>query len=118
MPAEIRLKQRAAEPEEQRWQVRAMIARHPRLVVGSAGFHGPPDDRGRVEIGFHVVVAERRKGYAREGARALLESAAAVGGARTCAASVSPRNEPSLALVRAWASRVWGAQIDEVDGLE
>src|SRR3954451_12633730 len=95
-----------------------MVASAPRRVVGSVGFHAPPDDRGRVEIGSDVVAAERRQGYAREAIRALLDWAWATGRAHICVASVSPHNAASLALVRSLGFRHVGEQIDDIDGLE
>jgi RimJ/RimL family protein N-acetyltransferase len=118
VPAEYRLAQLAADPTEQPWLVRAMVLREPRRVVGSIGFHAPPDDRGRVEVGYGVVAAERRRGYAREALHALLDWAWATGRARTCVASVSPDNAPSLALIGAFGFQRVGEQIDEIDGLE
>ena len=118
VPATLRLEQLAADASEQPWLVRAMVARAPRQVVGCVGFHAPPDDDGRAEIGYDVVAAERRKGYAREGIRGLLEWAWATGRVRTCVASVSPHNAPSLALIRSLGFRRVGEQIDDIDGLE
>jgi len=118
VPAARRLKQLAADPSEQPWLVRAIVASTPRRVVGSVGFHAPPDDQGRVEIGYDVVADERRKGYARESIHALLDWAWATGSARTCVASVSPQNAPSLALVRSFGFQHVGEEIDEIDGLE
>jgi ribosomal-protein-alanine N-acetyltransferase len=118
VPAERRLAQLAADPSEQPWLVRAVLAMTPRRVVGSIGFHASPDDDGRVEIGYDIVVGERRKGYAREAIHALLDCAWATGHARTCVASVSPGNTPSLALIRAFGFRRVGEHIDEIDGLE
>ena len=99
VPAQLRLEQLAADASQQPWLVRAMVASTRRRVVGCIGFHAPPDDDGRVEIGYDVVVSERRKGYAREGIRALLDWAWATGRARTCVASVSPHNAASLAVL-------------------
>jgi ribosomal-protein-alanine N-acetyltransferase len=118
VPAEYRLKQLAADPSEQPWLVRAVIALTPRRVVGSIGFHAPPDAQGRVEIGYDIVAGERRKGYAREATQALLDWAWATGRARTCVASVSPDNAASLGLIRSFGFRRVGEQIDEIDGLE
>jgi RimJ/RimL family protein N-acetyltransferase len=118
VPAERRLKQLAADPSEQPWLVRAVLAMTPRRAVGSIGFRSPPDDYGRVEIGYDIVAGERRKGYAREAIDALLDCAWATGHARTCVASVSPHNAASLALIRAFGFRRGGEQIDEIDGLE
>jgi RimJ/RimL family protein N-acetyltransferase len=118
VPAERRLKQLAADPSEQPWLVRAVLAKTPPRVVGSVGFHSPPDDDGRVEIGYDIVAGERRKGYAREAVQSLLDRAWATGRARTCVAAVSPDNARSLALIRAFGFRRVGEQIDEIDGLE
>jgi ribosomal-protein-alanine N-acetyltransferase len=116
--ARLRLKQLAADASEQPWLVRATVLRAARCIVGSVGFHGPPDGRGRVEIGYDVVETERRKGYARESVAGLTDWAFATGRADVCVASVSPGNAPSLALVRSLGFRQVGEQIDEVDGLE
>ena len=37
-----------------------------RRVIGSIGFHGPPDDRGRLELGCAIDPADQREGYAAE----------------------------------------------------
>src|SRR3954454_16394848 len=88
VPAQRRLRQLAAYPSEQPWLVRAVVARADRRVVGSVGFHGPPDDGGRVEIGYDIVAGDRRRGYAREAVRALLAWAWSTGRAQTCVASI------------------------------
>jgi len=118
VPAKLRLEQLAADASAQPWLVRAMVALTPRQVVGCVGFHAPPDEDGRVEIGYDIVRSERRKGYAREGIQALLDWAWATGRVRTCVASVSPHNAPSLALIHSFGFRHVGDQIDEIDGLE
>jgi [ribosomal protein S5]-alanine N-acetyltransferase len=118
IPARMRLEQLAADPSEQPWLVRAAVLRAQRRVIGSAGFHAPPKADGRVEIGYDIVPAERRKGYAREAIAGLTAWAFATGRARVCVASVSPGNAPSLALVRSLGFRQVGEQMDEVDGLE
>jgi RimJ/RimL family protein N-acetyltransferase len=43
------------------------------VVIGDAGFHAPPDELGEVSIGFGIVPAARRRGYASEALRALLD---------------------------------------------
>jgi [ribosomal protein S5]-alanine N-acetyltransferase len=118
VPASLRLEQLAADPAQEPWLVRATVLRAPRRLVGSVGFHAPPDARGRVEIGYDVVAAERRNGYARESVRGLTGWAFGTGRARICVASISPENEPSLALVRSLGFAHVGEQIDEIDGLE
>ena len=73
---------------------------HTRVVVGEAGFHGPPDVDSRVEIGYVVVSQHRRHGYAEEAVRALTCCASAEHGITRFRACISPGNTASLNLIR------------------
>jgi len=88
-----------------------------REVIGTIGFHAPPDETGRVEIGYRVEAAFRRRGIATECVRALLAWAEAQGVHRF-RASVAPDNVASLALIRSFDFRQVGVQEDEIDGEE
>ncbi|MEX0709592.1 MAG: GNAT family N-acetyltransferase [Chloroflexota bacterium] len=58
---------------------RAMVLVLPsgrRRVIGSIGFHGPPDERGRLELGYAIDPAHRQRGYAAEAMTALFDWAA------------------------------------------
>ncbi|SDL17139.1 Acetyltransferase (GNAT) domain-containing protein [Streptomyces indicus] len=63
------------------WGTYVLVRESDGLAVGAMGFHGPPSG-GRVEIGYDVVAAARRNGYATQALRALtawaLESVGAV----------------------------------------
>ncbi len=56
------------------------------LAVGTIGFFGPPDDAGTVMIGFGLVEAVRRQGYATEALRGLVDYASAQLSVRTITA--------------------------------
>ena len=74
-----RLAQLAVDPSIRQWLGRAMVlteADGTRRVIGTIGFHGPPDDQGRLEIGYSVQSSYRRQGFAREAVRAMLDWAA------------------------------------------
>jgi RimJ/RimL family protein N-acetyltransferase len=43
------------------------------VVIGDAGFHAPPDALGEVSVGFGIVPAARRHGYAVEALRAIVD---------------------------------------------
>ncbi|MFJ4923951.1 GNAT family N-acetyltransferase [Streptomyces sp. NPDC088725] len=49
------------------------------VAIGGIGFHGAPDDSGRVTIGYGLVPRARGNGYASEALRVLLEFARASG---------------------------------------
>ena len=87
-------------------------------AVGGAGFHGPPDAVGMVEIGYGVDPAYRRRGYARAALEALLERAAAEAQVRTVRVTISPGNLASQGLTSQYGFVEVGEQWDDEDGLE
>jgi ribosomal-protein-alanine N-acetyltransferase len=110
----------ASDPSAAEWMARAMVLpmADGRRVVGSVGFHGPPDDQGRLEVGYSVDPPYRRKGFAREAVTAMFDWAHEQHGVTRFVASISPTNEPSLALARQFGFVKVGEQMDDVDGLE
>lgn len=107
------------DPTMQQWLARIMVLRGDgRTVVGNAGFHMAPDARGCVEIGYSVEPRHRRRGYAQEAVEALLSWAEREHGIRRFVASVSPRNEASLGLVRKLGFLEIGRHWDPLDGEE
>jgi [ribosomal protein S5]-alanine N-acetyltransferase len=115
-----RLQQVVADPSCAPWLVRAVVVRcddGEEVIPGYAGFHGPPDGRGMVEIGYTVLPEYRRRGLARAAVAELL-AFAADHGATIIRASVSPGNAPSLGLIASYGFAQVGEQFDERDGRE
>ncbi|MCH7591388.1 MAG: GNAT family N-acetyltransferase [Planctomycetes bacterium] len=54
------------------WAVWHIIRKEDRILIGGAGFKGMPD-AGRVDIGYAVLDAFQRRGYATEAAGALID---------------------------------------------
>lgn len=52
------------------WMV---IDKENKTLIGDAGFKGQPNEEGVVDLGYSIVGAERRKGYAAEAATGLIE---------------------------------------------
>ena len=118
-----RLGQLRQDPDVQRWLARAIVRRDgKRLMIGNVGFHGEPGVNAAhaadaVEIGYGIRPEHRRQGYATEAAEALIAWARTQGIAHFVA-SVSPDNEPSLAIIRKLGFVRTGEHIDPEDGLE
>lgn len=106
------------DPAVASWITGAVVDLDSHEVVGKAGYHGPPDVAGMVEVGYAVVPELRRRGYARAALRRLLDRAADEPAVTVVRASVSPDNVASLALVDQHGFVRVGEQWDEEDGLE
>lgn len=100
------------------WITRAIWDVDLQVAVGRAGFHGPPDPAGMVEVGYAVDPACRRRGYARAALEALLDRAARESTVRTVRATISPGNGASRLLVQQYGFIEVGEQWDDEDGLE
>jgi ribosomal-protein-alanine N-acetyltransferase len=118
---QFRIADLEVDPTGQPWLGRAIVITEldgTRRIIGSAGFHAPPDADGRVEVGYRVEPGYRRQGVASEVVRALLDWAAREHGVQKFRASVSPDNVASLAIIGRLGFRQTGVQIDDVDGEE
>jgi len=120
----LRLRQMRERPEIQEWFVYAIVLPEgDRPMIGHAGFHGPPGVNAvkapdAVEVGYMIFEPYRRRGYAKEVVQTMLAWASRAHGIRRFIASISPGNEPSLALVRRLGFQEIGRHWDEEDGEE
>ena len=115
----LRLAQMRDDAATQPWLARALVLeQRGRPMIGHIGFHGPPDARGVAEMGYTVFSPYRRRGYALEAARAMMDWALREHSVRLFRVSISPANEPSLRMAAKMGFRHTGEQIDEEDGLE
>ncbi|MEO8291324.1 MAG: GNAT family N-acetyltransferase [Gaiellaceae bacterium] len=119
-----RLEQMQADASQQEWFGRVLLLRDPEpVMVGHAGFHGPPGVNGpgkpqALEVGYTVFLPYQGRGFATEAARALMEWAQREHDIHDFIASVAPDNLASLAVVRKLGFAQTGEQWDEEDGLE
>ncbi|MCW2929829.1 MAG: hypothetical protein JWM19_791 [Actinomycetia bacterium] len=114
----IRSEQVEQDPASAAWVTGIIWDEQRRVAVGRAGYHGPPDESGMVEVGYSVVPAYRRRGYARAALEAMLARAAREPGVRTVRATISPDNTASYNLVAQYGFAHVGEQWDDEDGLE
>ena len=70
------------------------------ILIGGIGFKGPPGPDGVCELGYSLIRAFHRRGYASEAARALVAWAFFHGDVGEVAAEALPTNAGSLAVMR------------------
>lgn len=68
-------------------------------AIGDAGFHGPPNAEGELELGYAVVPAARRQGFANQASELLIAWARSQPGVRAITARVEPGNTASQRLL-------------------
>jgi [ribosomal protein S5]-alanine N-acetyltransferase len=117
---EYRSAQLREDPTVQPWLGRVIVLDDGsgRRIIGSIGFHGPPDDDGRVEVGYRVTSEHRRQGVATEAVRGLFDWANREHGVTRFRAATAPDNVASQGVLARFGFRRIGVQIDELDGPE
>lgn len=96
----------AEHPENANWSLYYIAeapdeeSARPRLI-GVAGYKGPPDEHGVVEVGYGIVPERRRRGFASEAVRALVARAFGDGRVRTVIAHTLPELVASIGVLRA-----------------
>ncbi|MDR6317735.1 GNAT family N-acetyltransferase [Actinoplanes couchii] len=107
-----------ADPRAASWVTGLVWAGSLNKAVGAAGFHGPPDSSGVVEIGYGIDPDHRGNGYARTALEDLLSRAIRDPRVTRVRVSIAPDNLASRSLATAFGFRQVGERIDAEDGLE
>lgn len=104
-----RLDSIAADPEHAPWMSRLVVYSENQsvnpdqnceeVVVGRIGFHGKPDARGAVEVGYEIDSEHRRKGHARAALRIMIEVARTIPEVKIFRAGIAPENFVSRRVV-------------------
>ena len=116
-----RLRQMREDDRWETWCPSAVVLEG--TLIGHAGYHGPPGVNSKqndsaVEMGYKILPAWRGNGYATQAVVMLMDLAEERAGIRHFVLSVSPENDPSLAIVRKLGFVKTGEHMDEEDGLE
>ena len=119
-----RLKQVKADRGYLPWSLRAVMLKDSPAMAGYCNFHCLPGTQGlenygrkAIEIGYAIHPGHRRRGYALETVRGLIDWAKPQG-CDALVLSIAPGNEASLRLAAHLGAVKVGEQIDEEDGLE
>lgn len=95
---------RVEESGDPAWYMRYIVLRGDDgargTLVGVCGYKGPPDDTGMVELGYGVLPAYRRRGFAAEAVRGLLANAFDDPRVTRVAAETLPALEASIGVLR------------------
>lgn len=86
-------------PALEEWS-RVIVHTTDHKVVGDIGFKGQPDENGVVEMGYSVLPAYRRQGYASEAGRAMLEWALQQPGVKRVTAQCFEDNLGSIGVLQ------------------
>jgi ribosomal-protein-alanine N-acetyltransferase len=105
----------ASEPDPWRLGFR-VVDRETRAVIGSAGFKGPPDAAGMVEIAYGIAPQYEGRGYATEAATALIAFAFDSPRVSLIRAHTLPVPNASTRVLTKCSLRHVGAFVDPQDG--
>jgi RimJ/RimL family protein N-acetyltransferase len=94
-----------------------VVDRETRTIVGSAGFKGPPDADGVVEVAYGIVPSFQRRGYATEATFALIDFARADPAVRRVRAHTLPTPNASTRVLTKCGFAHLGEFADPEDGL-
>jgi RimJ/RimL family protein N-acetyltransferase len=114
----MRYEQVRDDPASAAWVTGVIWDERQQVAVGRAGYHGPPDEAGLVEIGYAVDPAYRRRGNARAALEVLLQRAAGEPQVHRVRVTISPDNLASYRLASQHGFIETGEQWDVEDGLE
>ncbi len=95
----------------------AVVDRESRSVVGNAGFKGPPDQQGMVEIAYGIVPDYEGRGYATEAAALLVRFASGNSEVRLIRAHTLPTTNASTRVLTKCGFDKVGEVVDPDDGL-
>lgn len=93
-----------------------VVDRESGWVIGSAGFKGPPDGTGMVEIAYGIVPSREGRGYATEAAAALVRFAFASEHVRLVRAHTLPMSNASTRVLQKCGFGHSGTIVDPEDG--
>lgn len=93
-----------------------VVDRDRRCVIGSAGFKGPPDASGMIEIAYGIAPGFQGRGYATEAAMALVQFALEGGEVRLIRAHTLPEANASTRVLLKCGFRHTDNVVDPEDG--
>jgi RimJ/RimL family protein N-acetyltransferase len=117
-PLRFRIPRVKANPEFAEIAIILAISKETNEVLGSAGFHDFPDEKGMIEIGYGIVPKMQNQGLGKELLIGMWKMICTRDDVKILRYTASPNNAPSLQIVRKLGFTEIGVQIDPEDGPE
>ena len=115
-PMQYALDELRRQPEAEGWWAYFPILKRERLLAGTCGYKGPPDELGTVEIGYEIIPSLRRRGLATEIASGLVQHAWMDASVQIVQAHTLAEENPSVQLLRKMGFQFIQALEDTEDG--
>ncbi len=117
-PLPWRVPQVKSDPSLNIWFVRWIVLKESGEIIGSASFHGAPNEAGMIEIGLGIEPAFQNDGYASEALMGMWSWVLDQPNVQTLRYTVSGANKPSMRIIEKFGFEHMGQQMDEIDGPE
>jgi [ribosomal protein S5]-alanine N-acetyltransferase len=89
-----------SDPSQFGWGVWFVFEQQSGKLIGDMGFKGKPDGEQTVDIGYGISSDHQNKGYATEGAKALIDWAFSTDKVKKVKADCLHNNEPSIKVLQ------------------
>ena len=99
-------------PDRAGWMTWYFVRKEGRVLVGQGGFSGLPEG-GTVEVGYSLLEAHRKRGYATEAVRTLVDRAFSFDVVQTVTAQTLPGLRPSIRVLERLGFHFAGAGSEE-----
>jgi len=117
-PLAFRIPKVKADPSFAEIGIILAICKSESKVIGSAGFHDFPDERGMIEIGFGIVPEMQNQGFGQELLIGMWNTICKRPDVKVLRYTVAPDNAPSMHIINKLGFTKVGEQMDPEDGLE
>jgi [ribosomal protein S5]-alanine N-acetyltransferase len=103
--------------EEEGWWSYLALHKSEKVLIGSGGYKGSPDENGVVDVGYEIASEYRNRGFATEFARALTANALADPRVMRVEAHTLAEENASTSVLRKCGFRRVGSAEDEEQGI-
>ena len=105
------------DPTESGWWTYLPLHLDTKMLIGTCGYKGKPDDHGVVEINYEIIEPMRNQGYAKEIAMALIERAFSFEEVKIVRAHTFPQENASVKVLKSCDMKFIDTSYDKENGV-